>query len=99
MNLAKTKLENLCRELQKHNKAVVVRQQFVSVFLCLCCYVFYQEESRQRQRQDEERRREVSGKFQATINDITVKMQEQHQKNQSLRQENIEYVCVCVCVM
>jgi hypothetical protein len=49
-----------------------------------------QEESRQYQREEEERRREVSTKFQATINDISVKMQEHHQKNQALRQENLE---------
>lgn len=49
-----------------------------------------QEESKQRQREDEERRKEVSAKFQSTINDITMKMQEHHQRNQALRQENLE---------
>ena len=49
-----------------------------------------QEESKQRQREDEERRKEVSAKFQSTINDITSKMQEHHQRNQTLRQENLE---------
>ncbi|CAI8045333.1 Alpha-taxilin [Geodia barretti] len=70
-NLARSKLENLCRELQKHSKQVA-------------------EESRQRAREEEERRREVSGKFQTTINEITMKMQEHHQRNQSLQHENIE---------
>lgn len=73
VNVAKGKLENLCRELQKHSKAVA-------------------EESKQRQREDEERRKEVSAKFQATINDITMKMQEHHQRNQALRQDNLELV-------
>lgn len=71
VNLAKSKLESLCRELQRHNKAVA-------------------EESRQYQREEEERRREVSSKFQSTINDISVKMQEHHQRNQALRQENLD---------
>lgn len=56
--------------------------------LCGCV----QEESKQRQREDEERRKEVSAKFQSTINDITLKMQEHHQRNQALRQENLESV-------
>lgn len=53
-------------------------------------FVCFQEESKQRQREDEERRKEVSAKFQATINDITMKMQEHHQRNQALRQDNLE---------
>ena len=51
---------------------------------------FVQEESKLRQQEEEERRREVSSKFQSTINEITVKMQEHHQRNQALRQENLE---------
>ena len=49
-----------------------------------------QEESKTRAREEEERRREVADRFQATINDITVKMQEQQQHNQQLKAENIE---------
>ena len=49
-----------------------------------------QDESKQRAREEEERRKEVSAKFQSTINDITLKMQEHHQRNQSLRQDNLE---------
>ena len=33
MSLAKTKLESLCRELQKHSKAVVVS---ACVYVCVC---------------------------------------------------------------
>ena len=32
----------------------------------------------------------MSAKFQSTINEITMKMQEHHQRNQALRQENLE---------
>ena len=91
-NLARSKLENLCRELQKHSKQVAVS------YYCPPGFNFWppaevpslQEESRQRAREEEERRREVSGKFQTTINEITMKMQEHHQRNQSLQHENIE---------
>lgn len=73
-------------------------EHFLSLHVCaqtgfmnyVLCRVFVQEESRQYQREEEERRREVSSKFQATINDISVKMQEHHQRNQALRQENLE---------
>ena len=37
MSLAKTKLESLCRELQKHSKAVVVSDVRASV--CACVYL------------------------------------------------------------
>lgn len=52
--------------------------------------VSLQEDSRQRAREEEDRRKEVSGKFQSTINEITLKMQEHHQRNQALQQENME---------
>lgn len=90
-NLAKSKLENLCRELQKHSKQVAVSSLWGGVLLILnFSPPRHQEESRQRAREEEERRKEVSGKFQSTINDITLKMQEHHQRNQALQQENIE---------
>ena len=59
----------------------------------MCFYLMVyspQEESKQRAREEEERRKEVSAKFQSTINEITLKMQEHHQRNQTLRQENLE---------
>jgi chromosome segregation ATPase len=68
---AKSKLESLCRELQKRNKEV-------------------QEESRVQARDEEEKRREIAEKFQNTIDDITVRMQEHHEKNIALKQENNE---------
>jgi len=57
---------------------------------CCVCVCVVQEESKLRQQEEEERRREVASKFQSTINEITVKMQEHHQRNQALRQENLE---------
>ena len=40
MSLAKTKLESLCRELQKHSKAVVVSVCVFDVHMCLFMCVF-----------------------------------------------------------
>lgn len=69
--LAKSKLESLCRELQRQNKAV-------------------KEESLIRIREEEEKRKEMIGKFQTTLNDISTLMQENQQKKTLLKEENIE---------
>ncbi|XP_022089846.1 alpha-taxilin-like isoform X2 [Acanthaster planci] len=69
--LAKSKLESLCRELQRHNKTI-------------------KEESLQRSKEEEEKRKEVSAKFQQTINDITTQMQENHTRNLKLKEENLD---------
>jgi DNA repair exonuclease SbcCD ATPase subunit len=69
--LAKSKLEGLCRELQRHNKLV-------------------KDESIARAKEDDEKRKEVTGKFQTTINDIQQQMNDHYQKNTSLREENME---------
>ncbi|XP_072036093.1 beta-taxilin-like isoform X1 [Amphiura filiformis] len=69
--LAKSKLESLCRELQRHNKTI-------------------KDESLQRAREEEEKRKEVSAKFQQTINEITAQMQENHTRNLKLKEENLE---------
>ena len=42
MSLAKTKLESLCRELQKHSKAVVVSELCIRVCHELSMYVYCQ---------------------------------------------------------
>ena len=95
-NLARSKLENLCRELQKHSKQVAVSSPAQGVKFQApnssppSLFLSPQEESRQRAREEEERRKEVSGKFQTTINEITMKLQEHHQRNQALQQENME---------
>ena len=42
MSLAKTKLESLCRELQKHSKAVVVSVCVCLTYVCVCsCVCLY----------------------------------------------------------
>jgi len=69
--LAKSKLEGLCRELQRHNKLV-------------------KDESIARAKEDDEKRKEVTTKFQVTINDIQQQMNDHYQKNTSLREENLE---------
>jgi len=69
--LAKSKLEGLCRELQRHNKLV-------------------KDESIARAKEDDEKRKEVTTKFQTTINDIQQQMNDHYQKNTSLREENLE---------
>jgi myosin heavy subunit len=69
--LAKSKLEGLCRELQRHNKLV-------------------KDESIARAKEDDEKRKEVTTKFQTTINDIQTQMNDHYQKNTALREENLE---------
>lgn len=41
-------------------------------------------------REEEEKRREIAERFQTTIDDITVRMQEHHERNVALKQENTE---------
>lgn len=48
------------------------------------------EECVQRIREEEEKRKEVSGKFQTTLNEISTLMQENNQKNSLLHEENLE---------
>ncbi|XP_019859265.1 PREDICTED: alpha-taxilin-like [Amphimedon queenslandica] len=50
------------------------------------------EESRVQAREEEEKRREIAEKFQTTIDDITERMQEHHDRNVSLKQENADLV-------
>ncbi|CAH3032353.1 unnamed protein product [Porites lobata] len=68
-SLAKSKLESLCRELQRHSKLV-------------------KEESQLRIQEEEAKRKELSEKFQTTINDISEQMQENYKANQQLKNEN-----------
>lgn len=71
VNMAKSKLESLCRELQKQNKII-------------------KEEIQRRADEEDRKRRELSQKFQVTINDITTQMGENHKRNQQLKQDNID---------
>jgi hypothetical protein len=52
-----------------------------------------------RVKEDEGRRQEVAAKFQVTINDITLKMQECHAQNYALKQDNAEYKAQCCSVI
>ncbi|XP_071448941.1 beta-taxilin-like isoform X2 [Hetaerina americana] len=69
--LSRSRLESLCRELQRQNKAI-------------------KEESLQKVREEEEKRKEVSTKFQGTLNEITTLMQQNIEKNSKLKEENVE---------
>lgn len=69
--LAKSKLESLCRELQRHNKLV-------------------KEESLARAKEEDEKRKEVTARFQTTINEIQQQMNDHYTKNTKLREENLE---------
>ncbi|XP_044740948.1 alpha-taxilin [Chrysoperla carnea] len=68
--LINSRLENLCRELQKQNKSI-------------------KEETSQRMKDEEEKRKEVSNRFQATINEINSMMQQGNENNTKLRDDNI----------
>ncbi|KAL4233589.1 hypothetical protein ACF0H5_008270 [Mactra antiquata] len=69
--MAKSKLESLCRELQKHNQTI-------------------RQESLQRAKEEDEKRKEISQKFQTTIGEIQTQMQDNHERNKQLREENFE---------
>ncbi|PSN39142.1 hypothetical protein C0J52_22769 [Blattella germanica] len=69
--LTRSRLESLCRELQRQNKAI-------------------KDESLLKIREEEEKRKEVSAKFQSTLNEITTLMQQNNEKNSKLREDNIE---------
>ncbi|CAF99512.1 unnamed protein product, partial [Tetraodon nigroviridis] len=96
--LARSKLESLCRELQRHNRTLKVHPQalsqtrpspvasnpFVRLFLPP------QDEGVQRTRLEEEKRKEVTAHFQSTLNDIQTQMEQHNERNASLRHENGE---------
>lgn len=69
--MTKSKLESLCRELQKHNKQI-------------------KEEAQSQADEEDRKRKELSQKFQSTINDITAQMTENHKQNQQLKQDNMD---------
>lgn len=99
--LARSKLESLCRELQRHNKTLKVLLNH-SCLLCVtfldCCFLvevvqispFLQEENAQRSREYEEQRKEAMLHFQMTLSDIEVQMEQHSSHNNKLRQENME---------
>ena len=55
-------------------------------------WFLWQEESQLRIQEEEAKRKELSEKFQTTINDISEQMQENYKANQQLKNENNELV-------
>ncbi|KPP72761.1 alpha-taxilin-like [Scleropages formosus] len=96
--LARSKLESLCRELQRHNRTLKVRGRggsdgdpdasAPSGDGCVWCPL--QEDGVQRARVEEEKRKEVTSHFQVTLNDIQAQMEQHNERNAALRQENME---------
>ncbi|KAG8225552.1 hypothetical protein J437_LFUL002068 [Ladona fulva] len=75
----------------EHSKAVLSRSRLES----LCRELQRQnkaikEESLLKVREEEEKRKEVSAKFQGTLNEITALMQQNIEKNAKLKDENVE---------
>ncbi|XP_015835241.1 alpha-taxilin isoform X2 [Tribolium castaneum] len=68
--VARARLENLCRELQKQNKQI-------------------KEENLVKIKEEEERRKEVSSKFADKLSDINNMMDENKEKSEKLREENL----------
>ncbi|XP_046398645.1 alpha-taxilin [Ischnura elegans] len=99
LQLAAKQGEKKCCVLQRekeqlqteHSKAVLSRSRLES----LCRELQRQnkaikEESLQKVREEEEKRKEVSAKFQGTLNEITTLMQQNVEKNSKLKEENVE---------
>ncbi|KDR22608.1 gamma-taxilin isoform X2 [Zootermopsis nevadensis] len=75
----------------EHSKAVLTRSRLES----LCRELQRQnkaikDESLLKIREEEEKRKEVSAKFQTTLNEITALMQQNNEKNSKLREDNLE---------
>lgn len=99
LQLAAKQCEKKCCILQRekeqlqteHSKAVLSRSRLES----LCRELQRQnkaikEESLLKVREEEEKRKEVSAKFQGTLNEITALMQQNIEKNAKLKEENVE---------
>lgn len=93
--LARSKLESLCRELQRHNKTLKVWQDLIRCLgFCLRWTNIYlskplsQEETLQRCREDELKRKEITTHFQNTLTDIQAQIEEHSNRNNKLCQEN-----------
>ncbi|XP_028840085.1 taxilin beta b isoform X1 [Denticeps clupeoides] len=69
--LARNKLEGLCRELQRHNKAL-------------------KEETLQQCREEDLKRKAITTRFQNTLADIQVQIEEHSSRNTTLCKENID---------
>ncbi|XP_060836671.1 alpha-taxilin isoform X2 [Rhopalosiphum padi] len=69
--MTRSRLESLCRELQKQNKAI-------------------REESLKRVKEAEDKRLEMTNKFQNTLSEIASVMQQNSEKNNKLRDDNMD---------
>ncbi|VVC45066.1 Hypothetical protein CINCED_3A016836 [Cinara cedri] len=69
--MTRSRLESLCRELQKQNKAI-------------------REESLMRVKESEDKRMEMTNKFQNTLSEIATVMQQNSEKNNKLRDDNLD---------
>ncbi|XP_053672945.1 alpha-taxilin [Anopheles nili] len=67
----KKKLEDLCRELQRHNKSI-------------------KDESLAQIQLEEEKRKQTQEKFQQSLNEIQLVMNENNDKNMKLKEDNME---------
>jgi len=79
--MAKSKLESLCRELQKQNKVIKSKESVLR---------FQLDESIKRAREEDDRRKEISSQFQKTIGEIQDQMNDNTERNTKLRAENAE---------
>jgi DNA primase catalytic subunit len=69
--LTRTRLEALCRELQRQHKAM-------------------KDEMSIKSREDEEKRKEVANGFQAKLAEISALIEENHTRNDKLKEQNTE---------
>ncbi|NWX41688.1 TXLNB protein, partial [Steatornis caripensis] len=76
--LARSKLESLCRELQRHNKNLKASGGLIK------------EETIQRAREEDEKRKEITNHFQCTLSEIQAQIEQQSERNMKLCQENTE---------
>ncbi|XP_070968867.1 gamma-taxilin-like isoform X2 [Oncorhynchus clarkii lewisi] len=96
--LSRSKLESLCRELQRHNKTLKVGSEESlsrSKLESLCRELqrhnkTLKDDNMQRSREYEEHRKEATLHFQMTLNQIEVQMEQHNTHNSKLRQENME---------
>ncbi|XP_058121701.1 alpha-taxilin [Anopheles ziemanni] len=71
MAMTKTKLEALCRELQRQNKTI-------------------KDESLAQIQEEEDKRKQTQEKFQQSLNEIQLVMNENNEKNLKLKEDNME---------
>jgi len=91
--MTRSRLESLCRELQKQNKAirVIIRiLYYIYFYLLIKTIFFFQEESMKRVKEAEDKRMEMTNKFQNTLSEIASVMQQNSEKNNKLRDDNMD---------